>query len=247
MSTEWIKMRLSLRTDPRVSVLAAKLGKTKAEIIGGLCLLWMIADEHGDFLPGMDAVTLSFEIGVTGLVEALPESWVKVTPEGVYFPNYSAHNGSTAKHRALSQTRMAKHRERKRYDASVTTAQPEKKREELTTTTKTVAAAPPVSGRKPKQTVSDTEPIPDDLKHFENVIREWVAYRRKLGKPILQASWNAFLGNCRASGPKLPAMVKQSIANGWQGLFEPKAEFAGKTVRQFQTSQGQGDKFHGIE
>lgn len=59
-----------------------------------------------------------------------------------------------------------------------------------------------------------------------NTWLSWVAYRRDLKKPIksLQTVTQAInlLDRCRLSGYTPEEIINQSIANGWQGLFEPK-------------------------
>ncbi|HCD6222911.1 TPA: replication protein [Klebsiella pneumoniae] len=54
----------------------------------------------------------------------------------------------------------------------------------------------------------------------------WVAYRRDLKKPIKsqQTVTQAInlLDRCRLNGYTPDEIINQSIANGWQGLFEPK-------------------------
>lgn len=54
----------------------------------------------------------------------------------------------------------------------------------------------------------------------------WVAYRRDLKKPIKsqQTVTQAInlLDRCRLKGYSPGEIINQSIANGWQGLFEPK-------------------------
>lgn len=54
----------------------------------------------------------------------------------------------------------------------------------------------------------------------------WVAYRRDLKKPIKsqQTVTQAInlLDRCRCNGYQPEEVINQSIANGWQGLFEPK-------------------------
>ena len=54
----------------------------------------------------------------------------------------------------------------------------------------------------------------------------WVAYRRNLKKPIKsqQTVTQAInlLDRCRLNGYSPEEIINQSIANGWQGLFEPK-------------------------
>jgi len=59
-----------------------------------------------------------------------------------------------------------------------------------------------------------------------SVWSSWVAYRRDLKKPIksqqtvIQAI--NLLDRCRCNGHQPEEIINQSIANGWQGLFEPK-------------------------
>ncbi|MFV6308406.1 replication protein [Klebsiella pneumoniae] len=54
----------------------------------------------------------------------------------------------------------------------------------------------------------------------------WVAYRRDLKKPIKsqQTVTQAInlMDRCRLNGYSPEEIINQSIANGWQGLFEPK-------------------------
>lgn len=114
MTGDWIKLRKSLRSDPRVLALCAKLGKSKAEIIGALCLMWFIADDHGEKLPSVTRALLSAELGVSGLAENLPECWLADAPDGLIFPDYDAHNGSTAKARALARKRVERFRNARR-------------------------------------------------------------------------------------------------------------------------------------
>ena len=54
----------------------------------------------------------------------------------------------------------------------------------------------------------------------------WVAYRKGIDKPIRPASIAAAAKKLAAFGPKQMAAVEHSIANGWQGLFDPPAVVA---------------------
>lgn len=66
--------------------------------------------------------------------------------------------------------------------------------------------------------------LPDWLS--EEIWSSWVAYRRDLKKPIKsqQTVTQAInlLDRCRQNGYSPDEIINQSIANGWQGLFEPK-------------------------
>lgn len=57
----------------------------------------------------------------------------------------------------------------------------------------------------------------------ETAWARWVQYRRDIRKPIKPASMLAAQQKLAGFGPDQSAIVEQSIANGWQGLFEMKS------------------------
>lgn len=76
-------------------------------MLGYLYLMWCIADAHGDFMPGVTPQALSRLLGLDGFAESLPGEWLQVRPDGLRFPDYEKHNGSTAKRRAVEAARKA--------------------------------------------------------------------------------------------------------------------------------------------
>ena len=80
--------------------------------------------------------------------------------------------------------------------------------------------------KSPKQASFD--PAGVDLPEWLSVSvwKSWVDYRRDLKKPIKsqQTVTQAInlLERCKCSGYQPEEIINQSIANGWQGLFEPK-------------------------
>lgn len=58
----------------------------------------------------------------------------------------------------------------------------------------------------------------------EEVWQRWVAYRKSIGKPIRPVSLNAAAVDLAKYGVNQAAVVKQSIAQGWQGLFPLKGD-----------------------
>jgi hypothetical protein len=83
----------------------------------------------------------------------------------------------------------------------------------------------PPRARRSRKEFADpqTASIPPDLAAFEAEIREFAHWRRdSLRKPILAGSWDRFMAECRKLGHGLKESIQQSIANGWQGLFEPR-------------------------
>lgn len=59
----------------------------------------------------------------------------------------------------------------------------------------------------------------------------WLAYRRESGKPLKSASIAAAQKKLASFGTSQSAVVEESIANGYQGLFAPKANGHAKASR----------------
>ena len=79
--------------------------------------------------------------------------------------------------------------------------------------------SPPRQARKPKPEAPD-EPLPSNLN--VEAWHRWEQYRREIKKPIHSASWLSAQRKLAEYGSDQGAVVEQSIANGWQGLFALK-------------------------
>ena len=148
MAGEWIKMRTNLWDDPRVSQLCDETGASEATVVGGLYWLWASADEHTEdgMMPGLSLGAIDRKTGVKGLGASLVSiGWIAIVDGGIAINRFDEHNGESAKSRAQTAKRVAKHKANAKVtegalpfdDDSVTDALPreEKRREELTTTT----------------------------------------------------------------------------------------------------------------
>ena len=114
MAGDWIKFRVKLVTDGRVRAMARATKQKPATILGGLLMLWAIADEHADDqgqLAGYTFADIDDITGVKGFAVAMPPDWVAADDGGIRLPNYQEHNGTTAKKRADSNKRVARFRE----------------------------------------------------------------------------------------------------------------------------------------
>lgn len=80
-----------------------------------------------------------------------------------------------------------------------------------------------------KHATSMTQAFPEHLKtpEFEAAWRLWVAHRREIRKALTPVSVQQQLEKLNEMGSiRAVATIKHSIANGWQGLFEPDAKSA---------------------
>ena len=66
--------------------------------------------------------------------------------------------------------------------------------------------------------------------------QSWLGYRKGIGKPLKPASWEAAQRAMAAFGDDQAAVVAQSIANGYQGLFAIKGK-----AKQAVSYQGQNE------
>lgn len=133
---DWIKWTKGLPQKREVIAIATTL-KIDRRMAAALCMqVWEWADNNtvdGD-VRGVTKTFLDELVGVPGFGVLMErEHWLVESPLGIVFPNFAYHNGETAKSRALTSRRMARHRATKQRtsDADVTlAASPEKRREE---------------------------------------------------------------------------------------------------------------------
>jgi DNA replication protein DnaT len=132
----WIKWEKSLETDPRVLRISRELQNLFGNacafppvtlVCGALIRLWSYADSHirSDNTIDMSAAELDEVIGIRGFCEMLPDEWLREKDaRTVELPNFQEHNGVEARKRALTQKRVAQHRNKLKRN-SVTTALPD--------------------------------------------------------------------------------------------------------------------------
>lgn len=147
MAGDWIKVESNTPDKPEVIGMADMLGLSPAHVFGGLFMVWRWFDQHtteGNALY-VTKVTVDRLSGVTGFAEAMHKvGWLIIDEGGaISLPNFDRHCGDTAKSRALTAKRVAKHKKisaksnaksnAHSVTTSVTSALPreEKRREEI--------------------------------------------------------------------------------------------------------------------
>jgi len=106
----WIKMRIDLRSHPKVVRMASALKADKLRVIGGLWAVWCVFDAHSPdgSLDGYTLQAMDDEIGWRGFCSAMAApgiAWLIDTGNGLEAPRYDEHNGASAKRRALDNDR----------------------------------------------------------------------------------------------------------------------------------------------
>ena len=223
MAFDWIKMRSNIDHDWRVVRMAELLGMPELHVVGCLWKVWSWADQNtvdGNAICVTD-VTLERYTGVTGFAHAMRQvGWLKGENGALCLPNFLEHNGQTAKKRAQTQLRVAKHRNA----SSVTKALPEKRREE-------------------KKRVKKENPLPplDVPEELKGICQEWLDYKRQRREPYVPQGVKNFYGDVRKlaaehGAEEVRRRLQSAMANNYQGWnFEPKAgssSSGGKTFAQ---------------
>ncbi|MEM7784958.1 MAG: hypothetical protein AAF623_16535 [Planctomycetota bacterium] len=180
-------MRVNLHTDPRVFKIAGLLNMKPVDVVGRLHAVWSWADAHS--IDGNAVcVTVCAIDGIAGATpgfgEALKEvGWLCGSDENLSFPNFHEHNGQTAKRRANTAKRVAKHKS-KNGNAKVTqSALPREEKRRY---------------KKSKQKKVFSKPSVEDVQHYANDYQQ-----SKSGWPKCPFDAQAFHDHYEANGWKV--------------------------------------------
>ncbi len=109
MAGDWIKMRMDLQTHPKVVRILSALGADKFRVIGGLHSVWCVFDLHSvsGELHGYTPSAMDHIIGWPGFSDAMiAVGWLQWNGgQTLVMPEFSEHNGKSAKRRAEDQKR----------------------------------------------------------------------------------------------------------------------------------------------
>jgi len=139
MAGDWIKIEVVTPDKPEIDAIAELLGASVNEVLGGLIRLWIWADQQtvdGNAV-GVTKSAIDRHSGVAGFADALLSpgvGWLSRGENGGFaFPNFSRHNGQTAKNRALTAKRVREYKQRKGNAKVTPDALPreEKRREDI--------------------------------------------------------------------------------------------------------------------
>lgn len=103
MAGDWIKMRRSLLTDPRVVRISSALDADRFRTIGGLFSAWCLFDEQTSDgrLAGYTPEVFDEIVGIRGICRAMASvGWLEIGADFLQATAFSEHNGQSAKRRA---------------------------------------------------------------------------------------------------------------------------------------------------
>ena len=140
MAGDWMKIELELPDKPEVHAIAGILSLDSDSVVGKLIRVWQWFDKHSTDgnVKNVTCALLDRIANISGFAEAMKKAgWLLVGDDQITIPNFEKHNGKTAKDRAETAIRVAKHRKIKAIcgeiicnEKSVTETLLEKRREE---------------------------------------------------------------------------------------------------------------------
>jgi hypothetical protein len=225
----WIKFEKALANDPRVAQMSAHFRNAISNgsvthdrldllaTLGALTVLWGIADTHiaEDNTLNCGADQINQIVGVAGFAQILPSNWLQILdPNRVHLPNFLEHNGIEAKKNAVNARRQARHRERHKDTVTPNV----RKNNVKSNATVTPIALPDQDQDLYTEKTTPLPPIDLDSAAWST----WLAYRKQIRKPLKDASQAQAQIELAKFGKDQLAVVNQSIAAGWLGLFDLK-------------------------
>jgi hypothetical protein len=227
MAGDWIKVQLCTPDKPEVHQMADMLEIDPDAVTGKLLRIWIWADQQ-TVDGNAQSVTKSLLDRITstaGFADSmLRVGWLEPIDGGFCFPNFSRHNGNTAKTRAASSKRVEKHRKTAKAVGencnadTVTTPLPEKRREEKTKTIYT-----PGSDVRIPDSINDPNVKAAvgiwldylDRKHPEKSIEINSPEEEALYRTI--QTWGVSVG-------QICVRIDECISNSWANLRRPEGK-----------------------
>lgn len=211
MAGDWLKMRVGLRRHPKVVHIVSALKADRLRVVGALHAVWSVFDEHSvdGILPGYSFEMMDEEIGFPGFSAAMHGiNWLDRDGDcGLVMPEFSKHNGASAKRRAQESDRKKGEREAVRKvsasDTDEKRTREEKRRGSSSLRSEEGARAPVKSGKgttmPPEFSITEAMRkwagkkgyLPFLELHFEHFVNYAKAGDRATGKPILARDWDA--------------------------------------------------------
>jgi hypothetical protein len=241
MAGDWLKIEKATARKPEVCGIAGELGISLDEAFGICFRFWCWVDDNFTTnAASVSETSIDALVGRSGFAAAMKKvGWLESDEQGIKIPNFDRHLSKGAKTRGQTAKRVeshAKNKREKRYDAnaeSVSFALAEKRREDMNTDMGVEKKSPLIVKAQPKTEIPEELDTPE----FQATWAEWVQHRIELKKPMKPTSAKTLLKTLAKAGErKAIESITHSIANGWQGVFEPSAGAVGK----------QGDMFSGI-
>jgi len=225
---DWLKVDIALPDKPEVWQIAEALNLDPDTVVGKLIRVWGWFDQHTENgnAPSVTKKLIDREVGVTGFIDALcAVHWMTDKNGALQVVNFDRHHSKSAKNRALTNVRV----KRKRNADAVSKSLPEKRREESITTDVVIETPDWID--------------PDTWNQFQQ-------HRKEIKAPLKPTATKALIAKLdkhRLKGADPNEALRESVANGWRGVFPEKLLEAANGKTQHRTGQAALSKFEARE
>lgn len=210
MSGDWIKFEANTPEKPEVFAITASMGWNDPDLtVGKLLKIWRWFDQQtlDGNAPSVTLALLDCISGVTGFAKAMCDvGWLKTGDSGLMLPNFSRHNGKTAKQRCLTAKRVANHKSNAEGNAdSVTGALP----------------------REEKRRIKNNEPSASKFDPYAELISagvseqtatDWLAMRKTKRAAVTETVLKMHIAEANKASLPLDRCLRISCSRGWAGF-----------------------------
>ena len=202
----WMKIDLELPDKPEVHAIASMLNLDPDAVVGKLIRVWQWFDKHttdGNAFGVTYALPARIS-GVTGFGEAMAfVGWLEQRDKVLVMPKFERHTSESAKARALTADRVAKHKAKANAqtnvhgnDDAVSKSVPREEKDKNRNTPITPKGAVGIDSFLDSCRNTGEKPIPEDDPVF--------AYGDQVGIPVdfLRLAWRELVDRSRESGKR---------------------------------------------
>lgn len=222
MAGEWIKFEASTPEKQEVFTITVAMGWDDPDLtVGKLLKVWRWFDQQtvDGNAPRVTAALMDRIIGVTGFAQAMCDvGWLLADEHGITLPNFERHNGQTAKNRALTAKRVAKHKGNAKGNeagnaAIVTPALPkeEKRREEKKEPRSKTTPSPAAPTFDPGAELASLAVSPQ-------IAADWLALRKTKRATVTPTALKNIIAEAGKAGLSLEAALSLCCTRGWAGF-----------------------------
>lgn len=237
MAGDWIKIRTDLVTSPKVVRMASALKADRFRIAGGLLSVWSLFDAHSadGQLEGYTPELIDELAAWPGFSDAMIDvGWLEKSDSGLSVPRFDAHNGASAKRRAMDADRKREVRKMSASDADEKRTREEKRREEKKEEQKICASG------KPERVKSINLDQLIAIGVNEQHAKDWLAIRKAKRAPLTETALDGVKREADLAGITLAQAIKEAAERGWQGF---KAEW----LKGAKPANQQNSRHHGFD
>ena len=228
MAGDWIKMEVGLPEKPEVWQIAGMVGIDADSVVGKLLKVWRWFDAHTE---SGNAVGVSYPLvdhvaGVSGFAEAMALcGWLRQDGSTLILPNFDRHNGKTAKNRALTAKRVAKHTEKTNAKPNAGSVSDALAREE----------------KRREEEKKEHAPVGADLlpNVDAQVARDFVRLRKRKRAELTPTAVAGIEREAAKAGLTLEAALRICCERGWSA-FNAEWDWPGKAAKAAPSAPGGG-------